>query len=866
MAVRSEEALQSLCRAHFQGLPLCLDSLTSLLQPVFALKDLALARTAHAVIISNDLQSLPLLGDHLVRLFGIHGTLIEACLAFSQNAAPSAYTWQAIMSSHVAHGKYEATLELYHDMQSDGIMPNKFIYPCVLQACGGAHLLEQGLYLHEHIQKSALESTPIVANTLIVMYTKCGSLKDAAKVFEGMKHKDVITWGSIISGYCQYGESLTALNLFSKMQLEGIAPNRVVFLCVLKACANIFALEEGRLMHEQIIRLHFEVDILLGNTLIYMYAKCGSLKDAETVLQGLAVRIVSSWNAMIGGYALYGAVDPAFELFRSMQIDGTCPDTVTYTCVLTLCGNESALQHGMSLHEHIVSTGLDSNEFVGNSLVDMYSKCGNLDEAHNVFNSLPKQNYVSWGALFAGYAQHAHGMCAFELFQKMLQKGLEPNEVVLSCILKACTSFEGPYLGKVTHSYVIIMRFESDPIVGNILVDMYSKFGCLEDAIKVFNQLVSPNVVSWGAILAGFAQHDQGKAAVDWLRKMLLKDVKPDATAYCCVVKACGNSGLLEEGRWIHDQLYRNGLQFDVAIGNALIEMYVKCDSLEDAHNLFETMRVHDVVTWNLLMAAYSHSGQALAVIELFERMQSSGAHANQVTFLILLHVFGCMGALEQLKELHSQIYESGLGSDLVIMNSLIDTYGKCGSLADCSRIFDRMSSRDEVSWGSIIAGYTQHGKYRLALESFEAMKQAGAKPNSMIFTSVLSACSRAALTEEGRRHFRSMKDSGIIPTVEHFNCMISLLGRTGFLIEAKELLGSMPVSPDALGWTSLLNSCKAYAETDIGTDCLEHFVSARTLNMENDLMCNVSEQTAKDDLQLEAHCEPQTWKDLGAY
>ncbi|KAI5073906.1 hypothetical protein GOP47_0011919 [Adiantum capillus-veneris] len=852
MAAQAEEALQSLLRAHFRGSALCHHSLSSLLQNIAAVKDLASARMVHALIVSSNLQSISLLGDHLIRVFAACGTLVEACLAFSQNSDRSTYTWQAIMSSHVAHEEYEVTLALYQDMHLDGIMPNKFIYPCVLQACSGACILEQGRLLHDHIQKSAADSVLVVCNTLLDMYIKCNSVKDASKVFDNMHHKDVVSWGSMMSGYSQHGDGHAALDLFNKMQGEGITPNRVAFLCALRACADTHALIEGRLLHEQIIRLHFEADVLVANTLIDMYAKCGSLEDARNVLRGLRTRIVSSWNAMMGGYTQYGAVEPALGLFSTMQRDGTTPDTVTYACVLTACGSKGDLEQGMSLHEHITCTGLESNEFVGNSLIDMYAKCGGLDEARNIFDNLPRKNSVSWGAIFAGYAQHNCGVQAFELLWKMLQKGIDPDEIALSCILKACSCFTGSYWGNVMHSYVVSRGLENDLIVGNTLVDMYAKLGSLVDARGVFNRLASPNVVSWGAILAGYSQHDQGESAVEFFRKMLAKKVKPDDAVYCCVIKACGSSGLLEQGRWVHEQVCRSGIPSDVAVGNALIEMYVKCDFLEDARKVFDTMRLCDVVSWNLLLAAYAQDGQALAVLKLFEKMQRGGTEPNQVTFLVLLQVCGSSGALQQVRQLHTLIYECGLGSDLVLSNSLIDTYGKCGTIEDSSKVFDGMPDRDEVSWGAIIAGYTQNGKYRHALQSFDAMQRSGIKPNSLIYTNILSACSRSGRIKEGRKYFRSMKDFSVMPTVEHFNCMIDLLGRAGLVTGAKELLESMPISPNALGWTSLLNSCKAYAETDIGEDCHDHCVVADRENLgANVLMPIVSEEIDNGEVEV---------------
>ena len=225
------------------------------------------------------------------------------------------------------------------------------------------------------------------------------------------------------------------------------------------------------------------------------------------------------------------------------------------------------------------------------------------------------------------------------------------------------------------------------------------------------------------------------------------------------------------------------------------------------------------------MLTAYTESGQDITVLELFGTMQCGCMQPNEVTFLVMLKVCGNLGALAQLRLSHDQIVESGLELELVLGNSLIDMYAKCGSIEDSHRVFDSLRDQDEVSWGAIISGHTQHGNYGIAWQCLEAMQQQGLKPNTKIYTSVLSACSHAGEVEEGRRYFKSMKDLCITPTVEHYNCMIDLLGRAGFLKESKQMLDTMPVSPDVTGWMSLLTSSRAYANAKMGRQCIDEIV-----------------------------------------
>jgi pentatricopeptide repeat protein len=384
---------------------------------------------------------------------------------------------------------------------------------------------------------------------------------------------------------------------------------------------------------------------------------------------------------------------------------------------------------------------------------------------------------------------------------------------------------EGFHLGQVIHCAIVSRALELDAIVGNTLVDFYAKFGSMNDAMKVFGKLSSPNVVSWGALLAGYAQQKQGNKAFELFTVMLSKGIRADNAAFSSVAKACACSELVEQGRWVHEEIIRTGLPSDVAVGNALIEMYVKCECIKDARKVFDAMPDRDVVSWNLMLTAYTQSGQDLAVLELFATMQHTRMQPNEVTFLVLLKVCGNLGALAQLRLSHNQIVELAMESELVLGNSLIDMYAKCGSIEDSQNTFDGLKDQDEVSWGAIISGHAQHGNCRIAGQCLEVMQQQGMKPNTKIYTSILSGCSQAGEIEEGQRHFKSMKSLSLTPTVEHYNCMIDLLGRAGFLKEGKQILDTMPVSPDATGWMSLLASSRAYSDVKMGRQCIDQIV-----------------------------------------
>jgi pentatricopeptide repeat protein len=225
-------------------------------------------------------------------------------------------------------------------------------------------------------------------------------------------------------GHVKCGQGQKALELFRQMQHEGVHPNSVTFVGVLNACASIIALDEGRCVHLQIIQSGLESNIFVGNSLIDMYAKCGSLEDAWIVFNKMPSQDVVSWNAMILGHVKCGQGQKALELFRQMQQEGVHPNYVTFVGLLNACASVIALEEGRCVHHHIVQSGLEMNVFVGNSLVDMYAKCGRIEDAWKVFHKMPSRDVVTWNAMVLGHVKCGHEQKALELFQQMQQEGV----------------------------------------------------------------------------------------------------------------------------------------------------------------------------------------------------------------------------------------------------------------------------------------------------------------------------------------------------------------------------------------------------------------------------------------------------------
>ncbi|CAK9854889.1 unnamed protein product, partial [Sphagnum jensenii] len=371
---------------------------------------------------------------------------------------------------------------LFQQMERECMTPSTFTFVTVLKACAKLGLLQEGKRIHTQILQKGCESDIFVSTSLVGMYTKCGSLEDACKVFDRMSSHDVVSWTAMISGHVKHGQAQKALELYhqmeeeeAQMERECMTPSTFTFVTVLKACAKLGLLQEGKRIHTQILQKGCESDIFVSTSLVGMYTKCGSLEDARKVFDRMSSHDVVSWTAMISGHVKHGSLEEAqrvfnrmprhnvvswnamilghvksqqaqqaLELYKRMQSEGVQPDSVTFVGVLNACASVMGLEEGRLAHKQIIQSNCESNVFVVSSLVDMYAKCGSLEDAQKVFNRMPRHNVGSWNAMILGHVKCGQGQEALELYQKMQgEEGVQPDPVTFVGVLNASCSHGG---------------------------------------------------------------------------------------------------------------------------------------------------------------------------------------------------------------------------------------------------------------------------------------------------------------------------------------------------------------------------------------------------------------------------------------
>eukprot|EP01018_Ginkgo_biloba_P034752 Gb_24816 [translate_table: standard] len=385
-------------------------------------------------------------------------------------------------------------------------------------------------------------------------------------------------------------------------------------------------------------------------------------------------------------------------------------------------------------------------------------------------------------------------------------------------LLQECVNKKALPEGKLVHAHVTEKGFMPDRFLGNTLVNMYAKCGSLVDARRVFDQTPERNVVSWTVMIAAYVRYGYADEALTLFYEMLREGIQPNQFTFATILPACANLAAVEHGKKIHEEVIRGEFQSDIFVGSALVDMYVKCRNVENARHVFDKMPHRDVVSWTAMIAGYAQNGNGEEAIKLFRQMQMAGVKPDSDTFAIVLPACANLAALEQGKEIHEVIIRSGYQYNVFVCSALVDMYAKCGSIENARHVFDQMPQQDVVAWNAMIVGYAMHGCGKEALRLFGQMQHSGTKPDHVTFVGVLSACCHAGLVDMGWQFFECMsRYYHITPTIEHYGCMVDLLGRAGYLDEAQDFINKMPIEPDAVVWGCLLGACRIHTNIELG-------------------------------------------------
>nr|AYM00567.1 pentatricopeptide repeat protein [Salvia miltiorrhiza] len=606
----------------------------------------------------------PFLETKLVGMFAKCGSLDDAFKVFDEMRERNLYAWSAVIGAFSREKKWGDVVALFYWMIEDGdVVPDYYMLPKILQACGNCGDVETGELIHGMVIKRGLNGDLRVNNSILSVYAKCGRLSSAEKFFHGMLASDRVSWNALIKGYCQAGNIAEAQRLFEFMQEKGLEP-----------------------------------DVVTWNVLISSYSQLGKCDVAMKLMTEMETRgvrpDVCTWTSTILGFAQNNRRFEALNLFREMILAGVEPNGITLMSAILPCSLEKDIRKGREVHLVAIKLGYGEDVLVGNSLVDMYSKCGKLEAARKVFDMISDKDIYTWNSMIAGYCQSGYCGIADDLFKQMQEFGVLPNVVTW-----------------------------------NVMITGYIHNGDEDQALDLFYMMetnggVKRDTASWNALIAGYLHHGQKDKALRIFRKMQFYGVKPNAITILSILPACANLIALRKLKEIHCCVLRSNLESEVSVANSLIDMYAKCGSVTYSRSIFAAMPSMDIITWNTLATAYVLHGCSSEAIELFERMRKLGYKPNRSTFASIISAYGLAKKVDEGKRVFSLMTEEyHILPCLDHCVAMVNLYGRSGKLDEAFEFIRGLPIELGVSiWSAVLTACRRQGNVRLAIHAGERL------------------------------------------------------------------------------------------------------------------------------------------------
>ncbi|KAI6687098.1 hypothetical protein NL676_023926 [Syzygium grande] len=593
-------------------------------------------------------------------------------------------------------------------------------------------------------------SSLVYCNTQITKHGRNGRVEDAESVFRRMPVKSTVSWTAMLTAYADNGRIREARQVFDEMPERNTASYNAMITAY--------------------VRNNWHVN--------KAYKLFAEIPDRNAV----------SYGAMITGFVRAGKVDTAKELYLSMPVKWR--DPVCSNALISGYLKSGALEEAVWVFE-----GMAQRDVVSwSSMLDGYCKNVGVGAARELFDKMPERNVVSWTAMINGYMKMGHFECGFDLFLDMRKEGtVRVNSTTLTVMFEACGDFGRSQEGIQMHGLVFQLGLEFDLFIRNSIIKMYSSFGFVDDAIKIFDSMDKRNEVTWNSLISAYVQNDSIEEAYRLFAKMPGKD----AVSWTTII-----SGFF---------------------GNGMIDESIK---------LFEMMPVKDDIAWTAMISGFVKNSEFEEAFHWYIQMLQKAIKPNPLTLSSVLSASAGSATLNHGVQIHAHVVKMVLEFVLSTQNSLISMYSKCGSVLDAYRIFTETTDPNIISYNSIITGLAQNGFGTEALRLFKKMKNTSQEPNGVTFLAILSACTHVGLVEEGWNYFKSMKSLyGIEPGPDHYACMVDLLGRAGLLDEAICLISSMPLEPHPGVWGALLSASKMHSRVDLAELAVQRLIKLQPDN-----------------------------------
>lgn len=719
-------------------------------------KSIFVTQKIHAQIVVSGLYSSTFLQNHLINSYSRIGLVSDSVKVFSETEFRNVFSWNtmingladsglmkeaeklldempekdsiswnSMMSGYFNNGKVRDTIKVFVSMIKDRrCIPDLFSFSCAMKACASLGYVKLAFQLHGLAAKFEFRKGKSISSSIIDMYIKSGELDCAERVFSRisgpnlfcwnsmihgyskfhgiqmaldlfnqMPERDVVSWNTMISVLSQHGIGKQTLSMFVQMCNQGFVPNSMTYASVLSACTSTSDLSWGTHLHARVLRMVPNLDVYIGSGLIDMYAKCGWLEYAKRVFSDLKEPNEVSWTSLIGGVAQFGCGEEALEIFKKMRDVPMAPDEFTVATVIGVCSSLKDKSLGEQIHAYVIKIGVQSSVPVGNALVTMYAKCGNVPNANRAFEFMPVKDIISWTAIITAFSQDGNVKKAREHFDKMpernvitwnsmlgtymqngfweeglklyiimLRRRVKPDWITYATSLSGCSYLAVMKLGNQIMAQAEKDGFSSDGTVLNSVVTMYSRCGRIEDAQKVFDSIITKDIVTWNAMMSGYAQSGQGRKVIEIFEEMLKLGFTPDHISYVSVLSGCSYSGLVPEGHYYFNLMTKgHGISPTCEHYVCMVDLLARAGLLEQAINLIKEMQLEpNAAVWGALLGGCRiHGNTELAEVAVSNLINIDVADSG--SYVLLANLYSDSGKLEGVLDMRKIMREKGI-------------------------------------------------------------------------------------------------------------------------------------------------------------------------------------------------------------
>ncbi|MCO5570699.1 hypothetical protein L7F22_024426 [Adiantum nelumboides] len=611
----------------------------SLLRACIRSKSAFHAKSVYAQLQQRHVKHSGLVGDYLTTTLAKCGCLNDARKVFDTLPSRTVFSWTAMIRAYVECGYSLEGLQMYVDMQKDGVEPDAHTFVSLLKACGDTGDLDQGKELHEAVRDRGFMSDAFIRTTLVSMYCRCGAISDAENVLFESHACNIQSVNAMLSAYVDNGHPKKALLLFRQLHEESIKADDLTYNVALQACSVLADMEDitivnehsvrfmslaiGQALHSDSKKVGLSAKTSLGTTLVKMYGKCGTIEEAENAFCGLSKHDVVSWSAILSAYVEHGSGKKALQFFRYMQQIGIEPDRQAFTIAFQACGTLAegegdtaadrykALAIGKALHFDARRRGFASDVFVGNTIISMYGKCRDYVQAEGAFIELTQRDIVSWNALLSLYVQQGMEEKALQLYYQMQEECVVLNEVTLVCVLQSCSGTGCLEVCRQVHFIAASTEFDVNLLVSSSLIHAYGMCASMVDAHTVFNKCSKHDIVKWNACITGYCREGDYATCVQLFEKMQEASIKPDRITLCSILCVCAHMGLIKEGIGYFESMKRSfGITQDSQHYVNIADLFARTGDFERLEIVLRSMPMQpDSDMWACVLAACQAHG-----------------------------------------------------------------------------------------------------------------------------------------------------------------------------------------------------------------------------------------------------------------